>query len=297
MPDSIKKRVGKNAVKGENLPDDVKLIQTRLNVYVAAKRLGARPPLAVDGNVAATVPYIEDFQKLVLGFSYPDGTVDPLPGKTMSKLLEDPAAAADIFLRHALALENVAKGPVGGIAADLWNAALTSLITHAAHPKLARWHLLTVVDFRLSRKVERLWVVDLKKRTVLINTWVAHGGGPKGSDGKPIDYQGDFADRFEDGMKFSSLGPYITLNQYTSDLGHLNNKPAMKITGLHKGVNGRAQERGVVFHGADYVKPGVVGNSWGCFATSPEVNPDLVATIKNGSFVFAYHSQYKAPGG
>jgi hypothetical protein len=193
-------------------------------------------------------------------------------------------------------LENVAKGPVGGIATTAWNTALTSMITHSGHPKLARWHLVTVVDFELSRKVERLWVVDLKKRSTLIHTWVAHGGGPKNSDGKPVDYQGDFADRFEDGQKFSSLGPYITLNEYLSDLGHLSNKPALKIMGLHSGINGRAKERGVVFHGADYVNPGVVGNSWGCFATPATVNPDVVATIKNGSFVFAYHSSYKAPG-
>ena len=44
-----------------------------------------------------------------------------------------------------------------------------------------------------------------------------------------------------------------------------------------------------------HYKSSSVGNSWGCFATHPDVNPDLVDMIKDGSFVFAYHHSYKAP--
>lgn len=290
MSNSIKKSVGKN---GTNDADDVKLVQTLLNRYVAANLLGSRPNLVVDGNWSATVPYIEDFQRVILGRGNPDGRVDPLPGGTMTQLLIDPVEQlVDVARCNALAIGNVAKGPIDGIAPDLWNAALNALIKNSNHPKLKRWHMLTVVDFRLSRKTSRLWVVDLQKRERLHRTLVAHGGGPKKSDGKPVDYQGDYPDHFEDGMKFSSLGAYITANVYSSDLGHLNNQPAMKIIGLEKGINGRAQERGVVFHGADYVKPSSVGNSWGCFATPETANPSIVADIKDGSFVFAYHDSY-----
>lgn len=291
MSSSIKASVGKG---GTNNTADVKLVQSRLNLYVAAGLLGTRGPLAEDGNAAATVPYIEDFQKLVMGFNTVDGKVDAPPGKTIGKLMTDPPDPLGIIKCNALAIKNRVQGPVGDVPSDVWQTALAALMKHSAHPDLKRWHLLTLVDFRRSRTTERLWVVDLWERTILVRALVAHGGGGKDAEGKLIDKQGDFADRFEDGQRFSSLGAYITLNTYLSNLGHLTQKPAMKLIGLEKGVNGRTRERGVVFHGADYVKPGSVGNSWGCFSTNPDVNPTLVETIKNGSFVFAYHSTYVA---
>ncbi len=294
MANSIKKPVGDKVPSGGNDSSDVKIVQTLLNKFVAAGQLGALAPLAVDGKAAPTIPYIREFQQRVAGFKSPDGRVDPLPGKTMTALLKEPASPADMMKVHLLALDNIAKGPPPGIKTDIWNAALNALISWSAAPELKRPTLLTLVDFRLSRKLERLWAVDLTSHKVLITTLVAHGGGPKNSAGKPIYPQGDIATRFEDGNRFSSLGAYITLHSYLSDLGHLNNKPAMKIIGLEKGVNGRAKERGVVFHGADYVKSGSVGNSWGCFATPPTINPSLVETIKGGSFVFAYHGTYKS---
>lgn len=290
MANAIAKSVGKN---GNNDAADVRIVQERLNAYVSAKLLGSRSLLPVDGSAALLVPYIEDFQRLILGRGNPDGRVDPLPGGTMTQLLKDPfEKMVGVAQCNALALSNIAQGPVGGVAPDLWNAALNALIRHSNHPKLTRWQLLTVVDFRLSRRTNRLWAIDLDKRATLHNTLVAHGGGPKDAKGNPVNYQGDFPDHFEDGMKYSSLGAYITAGVYTSDLGHLNNQPAMKIIGLEKGVNGRAQERGVVFHGADYVKSTSVGNSWGCFASPAKANPSLVADIKDGSFVFAYHDSY-----
>lgn len=292
MATSIKFSVGKG---GTNNGEDVKLVKTRLNLYVAANKLGARQPLAVDGNHVPAIPYIEDFQRLVLGFNYPDGNLTP--GKTtIKKLMEDPPDPFGIIKCNALAIKNMLQGPVGDIPGDLWKAALTSLMRYSAESKLTRWHLMTVVDFRKSKKTERLWIVDLSSRTTLFRTCVAHGGGPKNAEGHPIDKQGDIADRFEDGNRFSSLGAYITLGTHPSNLGHLTQKPAMKLMGLEPGVNGRALARGVLFHGADYVnqKPkGSVGNSWGCFATHPDVNPPLVNAIQGGSFVFAYHSSYR----
>lgn len=291
MSESIKLAVGK---KGSNRAEDVKIVQNRLNVYVGAKLLGDRKPLVVDGDWKPTVPYIEDFQRLILGKGKPDGTVDPLPGSSMAQLLKDPSPGLlGLIQTHTMVLHNMACGPVGGIAADAWNEALKAMMRFANHPKLERPHLLTIIDFRISRQDERLWVFDLKTQLRILHTWVAHGSGPKDAKGKLINPQGDKPHHFEDGMKYSSLGAFITQGVYLSDLGHLNNKPAMKIIGLEKGINARSQERGVVFHGADYVKPKAVGNSWGCFATPATVNPGLVDKIKNGSFVFAYHNAYR----
>ena len=292
MAKSIKESVG---VGGENYLEDIKIVQTRLNLYVAAARLGFRTPLAVDGNVALTIPYIQDFQKLVMGFNYPDGKVDRLPGKSMAKLMEDPPDPFGVVKCNALAIKNVLLGPVGGVSADLWNAALQSLARHSSNPKLTRWHLLTLVDFGLSNLVNRLWLVDLYERKTLFHTLVAHGGGRKNDKGKAIDRQEQIPHRFGDdtGQNFSSLGPFISLDIHKSNLGNLEEQPAMKIIGLQPGVNGRALNRGLLFHGASYVKRGSVGNSHGCFSTMPEINPSLVDTIKNGSFIFAYHSKFQ----
>lgn len=290
MSESIKKSVGK---KGTNDAADVMIVQARLNVYVAANLLGPRAPLAMDGNAAATVPYIEDFQRLVMGNGNPDGTVDPLPKPTMTQLMKDPGpgllASAKI---HLMAFAHLAKGPFGGVRPEAWSKALWSLIHFSSHPKLTRPHLMTVVDFGISNKTPRLWTLNLESEKVLYNTWVAHGGGPKDAKGNPICRQYEVPTRLEDGNRFSSVGAYITAGVHSSDLGNLNNQPAMKVIGLEKGINGRSQERGVLFHGADYVKSSSVGNSWGCFATKPDVNPSLVADIKNGSFVYAYHEAF-----
>lgn len=292
MATSIKGSVGKSA---QNNPDDVKFVQTRLNIYATYNKLGARKPLPVDGSVAATIPYIEDFQRLVMGFNNPDGKID-VGKKTIGKLMEDLPDPFGVIKCNALALKNMLQGPVSDVPADVWSAALKALMRFSMNARLTRWNLVTMVDFRRSRKTERLWTIDLSTRAPLFRTWVAHGGGPTGPEGHKVDLQGDIADRFEDGNKFSSLGAFVTLGTHTSNLGHLTAQPAMKLIGLEPGINGRTLERGVLFHGADYVnqKPkGAVGNSWGCFATNPDVNPQLVNTIKNGSFVFAYHSSYR----
>ncbi|HMP59776.1 MAG TPA: murein L,D-transpeptidase catalytic domain family protein [Gemmatales bacterium] len=293
MVTAIKEAVGK---KGKNQIDDVKFVQQRLNVYVQAKLLGARTPLTIDGDWVPTVPYIEDFQRLVLGRGNPDGKVDPLPGTSMTQLMKDPTpGAAALVEAHGLAVENMARGPIGGINVDVWNAALKALIRFCNHPKLTRPHLLTVIDFRISRQQERMWVFDLKTQTRLYHTWVAHGSGPKNEKGKLVNPQGDHPHHFEDGMKYSSLGAYITQGTFLTNLGHLSQKPTLKVIGLEIGINARSQERGVYFHGASYVKPKSVHNSWGCFASPASVNPELVNAIKGDSFVFAYHSSYHPP--
>jgi hypothetical protein len=71
---------------GDNRPDDVKAVQTLLNLNIA--RLAPLPPLDVDGECdAATVQAITEFQRKVLGAAQPDGRVDP-DGRTLAKLSE-----------------------------------------------------------------------------------------------------------------------------------------------------------------------------------------------------------------
>jgi hypothetical protein len=280
----ISSSVGKN---GANPPvlDDVKTVQTLLNGFVLSGELGELPPLTVDGATAPTIPYIEKFQKNVAGFNNPDGTVDP-DGKTWKALIQPPgASSATGLVAVGLAKVNLLLGSIGKIPADLWAAALNSLTRHCDHPDLTRPWVLTLVDFRISKKLPRLWVVNLTLREVLSHVHVAHGSGVEGKNTSEVPKD------LGDSNKRSSLGAYVTFHPYkTSTVGHVDSpQPALKVKGLDKGVNGRARERGILFHAATYVEPPLkVGNSWGCFATSLEDNRTIIPQIGPGSFVYAY---------
>ena len=43
------------------------------------------------------------------------------------------------------------------------------------HNQLKKQHILSICDFSQSSKKKRLYIIDLDKKELLINTWVAHG--------------------------------------------------------------------------------------------------------------------------
>jgi hypothetical protein len=281
----ITSSVGKNAASPPLL-DDVKTVQALLNGFVLSGELGEQNTLPLDGAVAPTIPYIEKFQKNVAGFNNPDGTVDP-GGKTWQALIKPPrAATAAGLVALGLAHVNIILGPVGTIRADLWEAALNALILHRDHPDLSCPHALTLMDFRVGRKMPRLWLVNLALREVRANVHVAHGKGAHKKN------RGDVPKDFGDSDYRTSLGAYVTYHPYrTSTVGDVDSpQPALKVKGLDRGVNGRARERGILFHAATYFNPPTnkFGSSWGCFATSVDVNNSLLPQIGPGSFVYAY---------
>jgi hypothetical protein len=111
---------------------------------------------------------------------------------------------------------------------------------------------------------------------------VAHGSGTDGSR------QGTIPTNFSNTARtnLSCVGSFITRHTWGSGLGGVSGT-AMGLTGVDSTCS-NAQFRGIHFHGAKYVKPHVVGNSHGCFATQPAENESIVKLIRHGSFVFAY---------
>lgn len=147
---------------------------------------------------------------------------------------------------------------------------------------LARTSVLTICDFSQSSRRKRLFVVDLNNYKVLINTYVAHGRR-SGSE---------YAQRFSNNPEshMSSLGFYKTESTYYGGHGL-----SLKIEGLEKGFNDRADARNIVVHGSEYVGSSFIrnnpfnGRSYGCPAVpASEVNK-LINTIKDGSCLFIYH--------
>lgn len=142
--------------------------------------------------------------------------------------------------------------------------------------------VLTIIDYSLPSNQKRLWVLDLAENRVLFNTLVAHGK----NSGEV--YSTKFSNSF--GSQESSIGTYVTEGTYFGHRGY-----TLRIKGLEKGFNDRAEPRRIVIHGAWYVSDAIarmhggVGRSWGCPAVDEKLAAPVINTIKDGSLVFAYY--------
>ncbi|MBS7563709.1 murein L,D-transpeptidase catalytic domain family protein [Mucilaginibacter sp. Bleaf8] len=151
--------------------------------------------------------------------------------------------------------------------------------------------IITIVDFNKPSREKRMWIVDLAKKQLLLNTWVAHGQG----SGNDVATQfSNTADSHQ-----SSLGFYVTDGIYFGKHGR-----SLKLDGMDAGFNSNARARAVVLHAAAYVcqstinQLGRLGRSFGCPAVSPEVSNQIIDLIKGKNMLFinansnAYTSKY-----
>jgi hypothetical protein len=172
---------------------------------------------------------------------------------------------------------------------DLWLAALDSLRQHASHPRLRRYSMMTLIEFRISKKFPRLWVVDLYHQHVYVHTYVAHvrGKDKNYSEEAPRNFHEPYSSKV--GAFIATWKDAVRAGQTEQNKAQGKTGPAVRLQGLDES-NRRAANIGILFHGAHYVKPerGVIGNSRGCFATSFKDNAQIVELIRDGSFVFAY---------
>ncbi len=140
---------------------------------------------------------------------------------------------------------------------------------------------ISIIDFTKPSFSKRLFVIDLKSYKVLFNTYVAHG---QGSGDVVATKFSNIPESFQ-----SSVGFYKTESTY---LG--KNGLSVKLIGLEKGINDRAEERAIVMHGANYVSEeiaqneGHIGRSWGCPAVSQKLIKPIAEKIKNGTCLFIY---------
>lgn len=146
--------------------------------------------------------------------------------------------------------------------------------------------MLTVCDMTESSTRNRMWVIDLSKKKVLFNTYVAHGQG----SGE------EFATSFSNATNShkSSLGFYVTGDIYDGEHG-----ASLRLYGMDKGFNNAAYDRSVVVHGADYVSGNFIennqklGRSWGCPAVPSKLSGPIINAIKGGSCLFIYYPEKK----
>jgi hypothetical protein len=146
---------------------------------------------------------------------------------------------------------------------------------------LSRDGILTICDFSQSSKKKRLYIIDTKNYRVLMNTYVAHG---KNSG---LDYAQRFSNTPESLQ--SSLGFYVTKGTYFGKHGL-----SLKLAGVERGYNDKAEDRAVVVHGADYIgshrlSSPYMGRSFGCPAVPQEQSDKVINLLKNGTCLFIYH--------
>jgi L,D-transpeptidase catalytic domain len=142
--------------------------------------------------------------------------------------------------------------------------------------------ILTVIDFNRPSVDERLFVIDINRGRLLYSGLVAHGRGS--GDNYALSFSN------APGSHQSSLGFYTTGNTYDGKHGY-----SLRLLGLERGINDKAESRSIVIHGADYVsydfikKHGRLGRSEGCPALSFESFQQVINLIKGGSCLFIYH--------
>jgi hypothetical protein len=169
-----------------------------------------------------------------------------------------------------------------GLSQEAYKFALRGFERLKKEGKLLNESVLTIIDFSQSSNKKRMYVLDLYKKALLFNTYVAHGRNTGN----------EFAEKFSNipGTFQSSLGFYLTENMAIGSKVGLS----LILKGLEKGFNDKAREREIIIHGADYAteefiqKHGRLGRSYGCPSLPPDLIKPVAETIKGGTCLFIY---------
>lgn len=188
----------------------------------------------------------------------------------------------EILAEEALDLYNSMNLKKIGLSIKAFEYALKGYKNLVERGKVMKDQVLSICDFSQSSRRKRFYVIDIAEKKVLINTWVAHGR----NSGR--EYARSFSNSPESHK--SSLGFYVTGNTYYGSHGL-----ALKIEGLEKNINDKADERNIVIHGSNYVgasflsRSPINGRSFGCPALPQKETGKVIETIKDGTCLFIYH--------
>ena len=170
-----------------------------------------------------------------------------------------------------------------GLTRDVFDLAIKGLKKLDTEKKLNNSSIVTIADYSQSSNKKRLYVIDLKNRKLLFNTYVAHGRNTGD------EYAKSFSNL--EGSYKSSLGFYITEHPIVgSHTGF-----SLLIDGVEKGFNDHAVQRAIIIHAAEYAtenfikKYGRLGRSYGCPSVPPEMNKPIIDAIKGGTCLFLYN--------
>jgi len=203
-----------------------------------------------------------------------------------------PVVSADsVYLRHVDGIYQTAHLKEAGLSESTFEKALTGFYNLKKAGRLSQKSILTIADFDQLSTKKRLYIIDLDKKVMVLNTWVAHGQRSGNDEAVNFSNQNDSFS--------SSLGFYVTGEVYRGMHGK-----SLKLDGMDEGFNNNARMRSIVVHGAAYVSPGTInalgrlGRSQGCPAVAPELADQVINTIGDKTVLFinkskeAYTSKY-----
>lgn len=213
--------------------------------------------------------------------SHPGSKPDAVVNNSISK-----TKATSINNGYVTALQEKLSKAGTKISDEILSLALMGFNKLNAQQQLSKDSILTIIDYTMSSKDKRLFVIDLKSQELMFKSVVAHGRNTGD------EYAKVFSNQLNSHQ--SSLGFYITQKPYKGSNGY-----SLALEGVDEGFNDKAKQRAIVMHGADYASEqmikikGYLGRSFGCPSLPPQLNKKIIETIKDGNCLFAYYPDQK----
>lgn len=126
-----------------------------------------------------------------------------------------------------------------------------------------------IIDYNLGIFSERLFVVDIKTKKIVLQCKVSHAYN------SGLIYPTDFSNT--PGTNKTCIGVFQTQNTKMGRFGY-----SMVIDGLDNNINDNAKERAIIFHSTK-----LMSTPWsnGCFATEESVNKKIIDLTHDGCLV------------
>src|SRR3984885_984779 len=98
------------------------------------------------------------------------------PANVITPKSDKPSAAVEILQKYIDNVYESAHLEESGLAFNVFKKALTGYINLKQTAMLSQSSsVLTVIDFSLPSREKRMWIVDIANKSLVLNTWVAHG--------------------------------------------------------------------------------------------------------------------------
>jgi hypothetical protein len=209
------------------------------------------------------------FSVVIAGYK-PDKNKESLPGSSNTERIDSYCTTSYSLLRSEASKPDY----------EVFKKALIGFFNLKAGNNIEK-NILTIIDFSISSRLDRMWVIDMNKMEVVHVSLVAHGR----NSGE------EFASNFSNSPSSyqSSLGFYLTGGTYIGKHGL-----SLCLDGVEPGINDKARERAIVMHGADYVSNdfirqyGRLGRSYGCPSIPMEDHEKIINMLSGRSCIYIH---------
>ena len=198
-------------------------------------------------------------------------------------VVKAPLLADSLYSLHLHSLYTDLHLKEKGLRLPVFEKAVTGFYNLKQSGYVSSKPILTIADFDQLSTKKRLYIIDMEKKELLLNTWVAHGQNSGGNEATHFSNVNNSLS--------SSLGFFVTGEVYKGIHGK-----SLKLDGMDEGFNSNARERSIVVHGAPYVSTGTIkalgrlGRSQGCPAVAPAVADQVIHTMEDKTVLFIHKS-------